>query len=142
MLGTSALCISTSICSFFRRTLTQSPRSPETNLPWLHRDYSGGSLILLPPPALKALLSSLHSPQIHTSCHLDSQQRCLALNSHNWVFLSSTPLPNSCYPRCCPFIWLNYDYKVKRRFIKKNCSSYFRYISYNAKKIGDAWSRT
>lgn len=119
---------------FFRRILTQ------TQVPWacsacLHRDYSAGSLILLPAP--KTLLPSLHSLQIHTCCHLHSQQRCLAQNSHRWV----TP-PPSFYSKWCPFTWLNDDYKVRRWSTNINHSPYFVVTSIIQKNVSDVWFRT
>ena len=114
MLGTSALgnC-SAFICSFSQKDPYSGP-----TLPWLIYS-SGGSLLLLPPLSLKAFLSSLYSPQIHTHCHLCSQQRCPAENSP-----AVSPLHKSSHSRCCPFTWLNY--KIKRWSCpQKIHSSYF-----------------
>lgn len=118
MLGTLALgnC-SASICSFFSGLILRA----HTPL-WLIYS-SGGSLLLLPPLSLKAFLSSLSSPQIHTHCHLCSQQRCPAENSP-----TASPLRKSSHSRCRPFTWLNC--KIKRRSCPtKSLFSYFTVTS-------------
>lgn len=130
MLGTLALgnC-SASICSFVRRTLTQGPQSPETNLP----DPTGTMPVEVWLFFLHLLLRlsclPFIVPLIQTCCDLHSQQRCLAQNSHSWVSSS-----HSSYPRYCPFTWLNDDYKIKRWSTHKNLSSHFIVVSSTMQK--------